>query len=357
VAAGEILYAAPNGSGTSCTQVTPCTLAVAYSKVSAQQDYILLASGNYTGGAFSGKSVTIVATTATITAPSAGSPVLDFGSSGSVVLEGAHVTGDAPGADASVTCESGTAKVKLVDVTIDHNGSGHGVEVGTGCSMTIVGSTIATNLARGVFGFVGSSVTIDQSTIRDNGDIGVVGGGALAVTRSMILSNKMGGVDFGGTTLTLVNDVIAGNGTMFVNPSSFGGVSIEVNPTAATVDFNTISNNQTGSNAAGVQCASVTVARTFHDNIVYGNTGGVQTGGANCAYAYSDVGPGGAPSGTGNIGTAPTFVNASAGDFHLVAGSAGIDVADPAATLNIDIDGDTRPQNNRSDMGADEYKP
>jgi hypothetical protein len=29
--------------------------------------------------------------------------------------------------------------------------------------------------------------------------------------------------------------------------------------------------------------------------------------------------------------------------------------ADPAATLNIDFDGDTRPQDGRSDMGADEF--
>jgi len=28
----------------------------------------------------------------------------------------------------------------------------------------------------------------------------------------------------------------------------------------------------------------------------------------------------------------------------------------PNATLDIDFDGDARPQNGRSDMGADEYK-
>ena len=42
------------------------------------------------------------------------------------------------------------------------------------------------------------------------------------------------------------------------------------------------------------------------------------------------------------------------GDYHLQSSSPCIDAADPAATLDVDIDGDIRPQGAAHDMGADE---
>jgi hypothetical protein len=52
----------------------------------------------------------------------------------------------------------------------------------------------------------------------------------------------------------------------------------------------------------------------------------------------------------------PMFENASQDDLHLMNGSPAKDAADPAATTNVDIDGDARPNpaGGRSDMGADE---
>ena len=44
----------------------------------------------------------------------------------------------------------------------------------------------------------------------------------------------------------------------------------------------------------------------------------------------------------------------AANDYHLQFGSPGIDVADPASPVAVDIDGDDRPNNDEFDMGADE---
>ena len=50
----------------------------------------------------------------------------------------------------------------------------------------------------------------------------------------------------------------------------------------------------------------------------------------------------------------PEFENAVEGNFHLKTTSPCKNTADPAATLEVDIDGDARPLGGRHDMGADE---
>ena len=70
-----------------------------------------------------------------------------------------------------------------------------------------------------------------------------------------------------------------------------------------------------------------------------------------CSVRFSAVDGVGA-TGEGNIAGVPAFVGG--GDFHLAAGSAGIDAADPASTATIDIDREPRPLRDGYDMGADE---
>ena len=43
--------------------------------------------------------------------------------------------------------------------------------------------------------------------------------------------------------------------------------------------------------------------------------------------------------------------------YKLLVGSSAIDVALTASTVDIDADGDHRPQGAQKDIGADEYKP
>ena len=65
--------------------------------------------------------------------------------------------------------------------------------------------------------------------------------------------------------------------------------------------------------------------------------------------------------GTGNMVGDPLFksiTNPSAPTYYrLNQGSAAKDMADAAATLMMDIDGNMRPVDGRSDMGADEVTP
>jgi hypothetical protein len=158
------------------------------------------------------------------------------------------------------------------------------------------------------------------------------------------------------------NNFIIGNGS---TQSVTGGIALDKIGSSGIgmriLSFNTISANMSNVSvnvAPGVSCSNtVTQEVPFSNNIIFGNgaAGAPQVSGANCAFTYSDIGPV-AFSGQGNLAVDPLFVNASGGDFHLTAGSPVIDQADPSATPNVDIDGDHRPQGNRRDIGADEYK-
>ncbi|HEX4352737.1 MAG TPA: choice-of-anchor Q domain-containing protein [Polyangiales bacterium] len=237
----------------------------------------------------------------------------------------------------------GTSQVDVFDLSI----TGALGTAGVGVSMPL-GNT--------------ATVALNQVTVSGGGGIGVAAdGGTLTASRSTVAHNSGGGVSLSGAAFALTNNMIVNNGG---NSSALGGVDIESITTTAThqLAFNTITANQGPNNVdTGVLCGSVvTVPIALDSDIIYGNLVGgsaVQFGGnANCTATYSDIGPDGTGSGT-NINADPGFVNATQGNYHLAAGSPCIDAADPAATLTIDIDGDTRPQGSGFDIGADEYKP
>lgn len=180
------------------------------------------------------------------------------------------------------------------------------------------------------------------------------------MSRSVVRTNTGGGISITGADFSITNTMIVTNG----GPSTaFGGLRIDGITVAGThvLDFNTISANIGPATInTGVTCGTVLVPLTFSNDIIYANVvsgGGVQIGGnANCATTYSDIGPDTVP-GNGNINRDPMFVGPMQGNFHLLGTSPAKDVADPAATLPNDIDGDVRPQGTRRDMGADEVKP
>ncbi|HEY4175399.1 MAG TPA: choice-of-anchor Q domain-containing protein [Kofleriaceae bacterium] len=166
----------------------------------------------------------------------------------------------------------------------------------------------------------------------------------------------------GGPALNLVagqydvtNSLIVANGAA---DSAQGGVVL--NPLSDgqlhTFSFNTVADNnsaRSGGRSTGIACTGATISNTIA-------TGNMLT---NCDGDYilwnlGDSTSPHTPHGTGVLQSEPQFASsadlASPMFYRLDIGSPAIDAADPAATLPNDIDGDARPVNGRSDIGADE---
>jgi hypothetical protein len=209
----------------------------------------------------------------------------------------------------------------------------------------------------------GADVTIDGLTITGAGGAGnpvgvqcTSGAGSpptLRLRRSAIKANVGGGISIAACGFSIVDSLITGNG----NPNSaIGGISIGTVSGTAELQFCTIYNN--GTQAAfpgGVNCTGVTSPLVTSNNIIYGNGAGKQIDGPNCSATYSDIGPQ-TMTGTGNINVDPQFEDAAHDKFQIKPTSPAKDVADPAATVDVDYAGTHRPQGTRSDMGAYELK-
>lgn len=292
----------------------------------------------------------------------------------SIVIDGKTVTilaeagskldrdGDGPILDV----RSANADVSIFDLTIS---GATGVSGADGIQLTPNGGSPRLSLTRAAveqnqgngISVSGGTLVVSQTRLSGNTGGGItITGGNLTASRSTIALNPGGGVSISNASFDLTNNIIASNGG---GGSTFGGLKIDNITGSGTrrIEFNTITANQAPATVnTGISCGTVLAPLIFSNNIIYGNLvagGGKQLGGsAMCAATYSDIGPD-ASSGTGNITTDPMFVNPTQADFHLMSGSPCKDTADPAASLSVDIDGDARPQGNRRDVGADEYKP
>jgi hypothetical protein len=176
------------------------------------------------------------------------------------------------------------------------------------------------------------------------------------VEGSEVRGNQGGGIDVrGDARFSMVNNVIVDNGEAGLSGSDFGGVSIGQTVEDDSFLHNTVIANRRGDDVlafAGVDCSAES-NMSAHSNIVYGNAGSNLA--PSCNLTYSNIE--GGPSDGDNIDEDPLFVDVSEGDFHLLPDSPCIDAADPASTVDVDIDGDARPQGAAADMGADEVVP
>jgi hypothetical protein len=221
--------------------------------------------------------------------------------------------------------------------------------------------TGASDMGAGISLPSGSSqkLTLEHVSISGNNGRGgaiTVSGGTIIIHRSMISDNRGGGISVSMAEFDIENNFIVGNG---YDQATTGGISFDkINNGIRIVAFNTISANQSTA-TPGISCSNnVVLIAPFSNNIVYNNgmIGARQVDLDHCASTYSDIsGPGITAT---NISVSPSFANA--GDFHLKAGSPLIDAADPSPLntpgVDVDIDGDIRPQGKSRDIGADEYK-
>jgi hypothetical protein len=306
-AAADVGYVEDGGTGTACTQEAPCgTLDAA----SATGRPVIKVTGTIVDAqlaSFSAGSVQIV-----------GAP-------------GARVSRNTAGAIVEV---KGTASVAIRDLRF----SG-----GFGDAITQDDATSSLALAR---------VVLDE-----NAGYGVSSrGGTLTMTGCVVSGNNFGGVSAQDVTFAITNSIFVVNGDG--SQSTVGGLRLA--PFGASrFEFNTVADNTSTIGNEATRSLNCTAALVVRDNIFRTNYPGTTGVSPLCTVQFSLFDQVAPATGDNKVGDA-MFDRIDPLDpthpayYRLAPGSAAIDSADPSAAMTIDIDGDARPANGRSDIGADE---
>lgn len=326
IAEVTVVYASPSGSASSsCTKSDPCTLARAAAVVEATRANVKLASGMHAG--------------------------VDFTRSVAVNVYGpAQVMG--------LSFTNGSAnKARDIEVIDD------GISVSRNSSLMprpsldvarfsiVRGSLVASSavLTARNGSVVAASEFENPVTITGTQIVG----GSQATLDRVNLAGGFRGVSVGNySSVVVTNSVIQ---RMRDNAITFsaGGTASDTQP--SKVSFTTFYNVEW-------TCPDGNIIFESRNNVflnLAANAPANTLSGTRCNHQYSLVMPqADPPSGANNmLNMDPRFVNAAAGDFHLMAGSPAIDAADPAATEAADFDGVARPQGAGRDLGAFEYRP
>lgn len=365
---------AKEGSGSACTQETPCSLLS--TALAADRSYVKitgLVQDNVTIKGF----VTILADPgAQLKALSPG-PVVQIADQSSVSIYDLEITGAQKGGAADVDADGitvpvpGSAKLDLTRVKITRNAS-HGLFVFDGTvnvtqstfsnndigaqtsrgNVDISESIFSDNVKQGLWASGPGTVSVTRSMFRNNKHgVGAAGDqqptGILRITRSTITGNREGGIALfqTSTKVVITNNFIVRNGT-----SGAGG--IWGFPTSdSEIKFNTIADNvalPTGG-AGGIECKN-TVDVT--NNLIVRNTGGPSN--PQLTPECKNVGSYLSNSGANT----PGFVRPDTDpyDYHLSTSTPST-IRDKVscASIDKDFDGDARPIAGNCDVGADEY--
>jgi uncharacterized membrane protein len=190
-------------------------------------------------------------------------------------------------------------------------------------------------------------VVIDGEVFKGNvfsGDTSITGGAA--DPRNNVESVFLPAGQRGAFTVRVIATNIAGDGLPGNADSTDQDFALVVHngvQSIVTLDNNILVDNHATSTGGGGGIYASNGHFTLSYNDFYGNTSG------STSDNYGNV-----VTGTTDISAPPGFADPGAGDFHLTVTSVPVNAADPASTLAIDFDGQSRPQGTRSDIGADE---
>jgi len=234
----------------------------------------------------------------------------------------------------------GSADVSLLGLRI-HGGSGM---TGHGIQCTNSGPKRPT-------------LRLQHVTVDMNGGIGLIAVSCalIAVSQSTFSSNTSGGISLpdAAAAFDITNTLIFRNGDG--STSSLGGLSLGATTAGLNrLAFNTIVDNEAKTNSGGVVCNIATFMGP--NNIIARNTllgdasdPNAQKSGM-CTYPTSKIQ-------TDVIGLAFQRPDMAPFSYKLLAGSTAIDQATTAVPIDVDNEGDHRPQGPEKDIGADELKP
>lgn len=199
-------------------------------------------------------------------------------------------------------------------------------------------------------------LTLNRVLLVGNDGYGVSSSsGVLTMTRSVVVGNALGGVNASMTDFYLTSNVFAANG----NPTNAttGGLTLSQASASYLFAFNTVADNSTTTVAVATRGLSCPLGMNVSNNIFSNNRVSSM-----CTVTYSLFDAGTTIEGT-NLAGDPNFKNVdptmprSPTFYRIGAGSPAKNAADINATVTIDIDGDARPQDGQSDIGADEFVP
>ncbi|MCB8945724.1 MAG: right-handed parallel beta-helix repeat-containing protein, partial [Ardenticatenaceae bacterium] len=231
---------------------------------------------------------------------------------------------------------------------------------------TALGGGPADEDAGGAIYVVNSNVTISQSQVLSG--TAVLGGafynhqGVVTLDSNIFHNNSAtdGGAVYNRLgQLNLVNSVLIEN-----QASTNGGAVYNQATNAVFVWHNTIVSNTAGTNGGGVY--NINGNSAIRSNIFQGNaaTSGpdifasASTPNVNYNYHYPNADPVvGVAIGANSVSsttTPPGLVDVGGFDFHVFDNAPVVDAGDPNSPVDHDYEGDLRPSNQASDMGADE---